>query len=64
MFVARIRFHSCLRPGRALQAVTAVSAALLPALAGASPWGPDPNIMLPDSNYVSQKIKLIKISKP
>nr|WP_263430122.1 VCBS repeat-containing protein [Nannocystis pusilla] len=62
MFVARIRSHSCSRSGRALQAVTAVSAALLPALAGASPWALDPGVTLADTGLTTQKVELVDIN--
>jgi len=62
MFVARIRSHSYPRSGRALQAVTAISAALLPALAGAAPWELDPQVTLPDAGFTTQKVELVDIN--
>ncbi|MDC0717172.1 FG-GAP repeat domain-containing protein [Nannocystis bainbridge] len=45
-----------------LQAVTVVSTALLPALAGAAPWALDAGITLPDAGYTSQKVELVDIN--
>ena len=50
------------RGGRALQVVSAVSAALLPALAGAAPWEFNPNVLLPDANQITQKVELVDIN--
>ncbi|MFZ6180576.1 FG-GAP-like repeat-containing protein [Nannocystis pusilla] len=45
-----------------LQAVTAVSTALLPALAGAAPWALDNNVQLSDSGYITQKVELVDVN--
>ncbi|WP_177326105.1 FG-GAP-like repeat-containing protein, partial [Nannocystis exedens] len=45
-----------------LQAVTAVSTALLPALAGAAPWALDAGITLPDTGLITQKVELVDIN--
>ncbi|WAS92300.1 FG-GAP-like repeat-containing protein [Nannocystis punicea] len=50
------------RAGRALQVVTAVTAAVLPAIAGASPWEPRPEIQLPDDGRTAQKVELVDIN--
>ncbi|MDC0670933.1 FG-GAP-like repeat-containing protein [Nannocystis radixulma] len=47
---------------RSLKVVTALSAALMPSVAGASPWQVDPNVQLPDSGYVSQKVELVDVN--
>jgi len=47
---------------RALKTVTAVSTALLPALASASPWELNPMITLPDNGTTSQKVELVDIN--
>jgi hypothetical protein len=48
------------RIGRCLRVVTALSAALLPSLASAAPWGN--SIPLEDAGHVSQKVELVDIN--
>ena len=50
------------RGGRALQVVSAVSATLLPALASAAPWEFNPNVLLPDTGQITQKVELVDIN--
>ncbi len=47
---------------RSLKVVTALTAALMPSLADAAPWALDPQVQLPDSGLVTQKLELVERS--